>query len=123
MKVHGLRSGQRRPRTNLLTVQHQGKLAAPWLFRGSCNTVLFNQWVSSELCPLLTSQSVVVMDNAIFHKSKQTRQLIEGTGAVLLYLPPYSPDLNPIEQRFGTMKRQRCNEPHQSLDELVMSFC
>jgi transposase len=63
------------------------------------------------------------MDNAAFHKSKRTRELIEGCGVLLLYLPPYSPDLNPIEGSFGTMKRHRQNYPNQSLDDMVVSFC
>ena len=63
------------------------------------------------------------MDNAIFHKSRKTRDLIESMGAVLLYLPPYSPDLNPIEHSFGALKRQRSNYPDLSIDELVVSYC
>ena len=123
VRLHGLRSGQRRPRTNLLACRHKGRLRAPWLFEGACNTALFNQWLEQELCPVLGEGTVVVMDNAVFHKSKRTRELIEATGAILLYLPPYSPDLNPIEHSFGTMKRRRSNAPHLSLDELVASFC
>jgi hypothetical protein len=48
------------------------------------------------LCPLLDGTHVVVMDNAVFHKSNKTRELIHGKGAALLFLPPYSPDLNPV---------------------------
>lgn len=123
VKVHGLRSGQRRPRTNLLAARGKKRLLAPWLFTGSCTTRVFNQWLKDELCAHLDSKTVVVMDNAIFHKSRKTRELIESTGAVLLYLPPYSPDLNPIEHCFGTMKRKRSHHPHLSVDELVVSYC
>ena len=52
------------------------------------------------------------MDNVPFHKSAKTRELIERTGATLLFLPPYSPDLNPIEHDFATLKRLREYQEH-----------
>lgn len=62
----------------------------------ACNTEVFNAWLAQQLCPLLTDQPVVVLDKATFHKSAKTRELITDRGARLLFLPPYSPDLNPI---------------------------
>jgi transposase len=75
------------------------------LFTGTCNTKVFNQWLEHMLLPGLMTGSVIVLDNATFHKSKQTRQLVEQAGCQLLYLPPYSPDLNPIEKLWANLKR------------------
>ncbi len=77
------------------------------LFAGTCNTAVFNTWLEQCLLKELTQPSVIIMDNAAFHKSSQTKQLIESHGHVLLYLAPYSPDLNPIEHTFAHLKAKR----------------
>ena len=80
--VHGLRPGRARPRTSLMAARFEGgDFAAPWLFEGTCNTDLFNGWLESQLCPLLHSQHVVILDNAAFHPSAKTRDLVARTGA------------------------------------------
>ena len=75
------------------------------VFNGSCNTDLFNNWVEQFLIKELEPNQVVVMDNASFHKSQKTKELIESVGCTLIFLPPYSPDLNPIEKFWANMKR------------------
>ncbi len=75
------------------------------IFNGSCNTELFNTWVEKFLIKELKPGQSVVMDNASFHKSQRTRELIESVGCKLIFLPPYSPDLNPIEKFLANMKR------------------
>lgn len=65
---------------------------------------------------------MVILDNAAFHKSAKTAALIRATGAQLLYLPPYSPDLNPIEHAFANIKRFRRHHAHLSLDEVIKVF-
>ena len=92
------------------------------LFTGTCNTNIFNEWLEKELCPILKQNMVVIMDNAAFHKSDKTRQIIENTGAELLFLPPYSPDLNPIENSFGTIKKNRQNYPDKSLTQIINMY-
>lgn len=121
-RVSGLISGHRRPRTSLLAAHLENTFAAPLLFAGTCNTLLFNAWLKQHLCPLLHDQHVVVMDNVPFHQSAQTKALIHATGATLLFLPPYSPDFNPIEHDFATLKRLREYNEHQSLDTLVKTY-
>jgi transposase len=74
------------------------KSIAPMVFNGSCNTELFNAWVEQFLIKELKRGQVVIMDNAAFHKSLKTKELIESVGCKLIFLPPYSPDLNPIEK-------------------------
>lgn len=121
-KVYGLRSGNRRPRTSLIAARIGKNFDAPMLFEGTTNTVIFNTWLEQELCPKLHKNQVVVMDNAAFHKSTKTRELIENTGATLLFLPPYSPDLNPIECDFAAIKKRRQYENHQTLDNIVNAY-
>jgi putative transposase len=120
--VHGIRSGHTRPRTSLLAALIDNKLTAPMLFEGTCNAVIFNAWIEHMLAPHLDENCVVVMDNAAFHKSIKTRQLIYKTKARLLFLPPYSPDFNPIEQTFGTLKRKRSYQPDISIDDLIKVY-
>ncbi len=68
------------------------------------NTEIFLTWVSKVLLPELKPNMIVIMDNAAFHKSVEIRLLIESTGAQLLYLPPYSSDLNSIEKYWRPLK-------------------
>ena len=65
---------------------------------GRVTPKLFNRWVEHFLIKELPPGQVVVMDNASFHKSPKTRELIESVGCRLIFLPPYSPNLNPIEK-------------------------
>lgn len=96
---YGKISGNRRPRTSLIAAQLGKTLLALLLISGTVNTVVFNAWVAQFLLPELTQPSVIMMDNAAFHKHSTTRELIKNAGHTLLYLPPYSPDLNPIAHR------------------------
>jgi transposase len=79
-------------------------LVAPCVFRGAINGELFLAYVEQVLAPTLTTGDIVIMDNLSSHKVAGVRQAIEAAGATLLYLPPYSPDLNPIEQAFAKLK-------------------
>jgi len=71
---------------------------------GATTANVFEAYVEQALLPSLSPGGVVVMDNLSSHKGVRVRQLIEGSGCELLYLPPYSPDLNPIEQAFSKVK-------------------
>lgn len=119
-RIPGLISGHR-PRTSLLAARVGSTFAAPVLFEGTRNTLLFNAWLEQELCPLLHARQVV-MDNVSFHKSAKTQDLIHATGAALLFLPPYSPDLNPIEHDFATLKCLREYNEHASLDTIIKTY-
>lgn len=121
-RIPGVISGPRRPRTSLIAARVETPFAAPVLFEGTCNTALFNAWLEQQLCPLLHAQHGVVMDNVSFHKRAKTQALIHATGASLLFLPPYSPDLNPIEHDFATLKRLREYNEHESLETLVKTY-
>jgi transposase len=121
-RVHGLICAHRRPRTSLLAARTPNGFEATMLFEGTCNSLVFNMWLEKELCPLLNKQHVVIMDNVPFHKSQRTRELIEGQGATLLFLPPYSPDLNPIEHDFANIKKRREYANFLSLDTIVAMY-
>jgi transposase len=78
---------------------------APWLFGGAMNGALFLAWVKQGLVPGLQRGDVVIMDNLATHKVAGVREAIEEAGARLEYLPPYSPDLNPIENLWSKVKQ------------------
>ena len=82
----------------------QDGLVAPCVFNGAINGELFLAYVEQVLVPTLANGDIVIMDNLASHKVAGVRQAIEAAGARLLYLPPYSPDLNPIEQAFAKLK-------------------
>ena len=121
-RVYGLISGHKRPRTSLLAACIGRTFEAPLLLEGTCNADVFNTWLEDHLCPLWNDNHVVVMDNVPFHKSAKTKELIHAKGATLLFLPPYSPDLNPIENDFANLKRAREYNEHQTLDDIIKSY-
>jgi len=77
---------------------------APFMFEGHCNTATFEIYVEKVLVPTLTAGMTIIIDNASFHKSARIKQLIAQAKCDLLYLPPYSPDLNPIEHYWHKIK-------------------
>ena len=80
------------------------RIDAPCVLDGPINGEAFLAYVRQFLLPTLKPRDVVIMDNLGSHKSRKVRQAIRGVGARLLFLPPYSPDLNPIEQVFAKLK-------------------
>jgi transposase len=82
------------------------------------NGVIFQAWLEQNLAPTLTEGDIVVMDNLPAHKVAGVRTIIERTGARLLYLPPYSPDLNPIEMVFAKLKALLRKAKERTVDKL-----
>ena len=80
------------------------RIDAPFVFDQPINGASFTAWAEEQLCPTLGPGDVVVMDNLSSHKKPAVRAAIRAKGARLLFLPPYSPDLNPIEQVFAKLK-------------------
>jgi transposase len=111
--VFGEVSGKRYARDSFIAAKRESKILAPLCFQGTCNTKLFDLWVEQFLVPELQPNQVVIMDNATFHKSEKTRMLIENAGCKLLFLPPYSPDLNPIEKFWAWFKAKVRSLLHQ----------
>ena len=79
-------------------------LVAQKAFDKPMNAATFEEWVEKCLVPTLSKGDIVVMDNLSSHKGPRVEQLIEAAGAELRYLPPYSPDMNPIEKAFSKLK-------------------
>ena len=80
------------------------QFTAPCVFDGPINGQCFRAYVAQQLVPVLRSGDIVILDNLGSHKSTELRRMIKAVGARLWYLPPYSPDLNPIEQTFSKIK-------------------
>ena len=80
------------------------RVDAPWVIDGPINGELFTLYVEKVLAPTLAPGDVVILDNLGSHKGKAARRAVRAAGAHLLFLPPYSPDLNPIEQLFAKLK-------------------
>ena len=80
------------------------RIDAPWVRDGPINRESFEAWVETQLIPLLKPGDIVVLDNLSSHKSAKAKKAIKAAGAHLFFLPPYSPDLNPIEQAFAKLK-------------------
>jgi transposase len=80
------------------------RIDAPCVIDGPINGAIFHEWVEQFLVPTLRPGDIVVLDNLRSHKSQATRRAIRRAGAHLSFLPPYSPDLNPIEQVFAKLK-------------------
>ncbi len=93
-------------------------IVAPLVLDGPMTGEVFRAYVEQMLAPSLTSGDVVVMDNLPAHKVTGVREAIQAAGASVLYLPPYSPDLNPIEQFFSKLKALLRKAAARTRDEL-----
>jgi transposase len=93
-------------------------VAAPTVLDGAVNGRTFLAYVRQILAPALRPGDVVVMDNLACHKVAGVRQAIEAAGAAVLYIPPYSPDMNPIEQAFAKLKALIRAEAIRSVEAL-----
>ena len=89
--------------TFLAALRHD-RIDAPWFIEGPIDGASFRVYVEKVLLPTLRPGDVVIMDNLGSHKGKRVRQLIRAVGAKLLFLPKYSPDLNPIELPYSKLK-------------------
>ena len=114
--------------TFIAALRHD-RLSAPWVIDGPINGELFALYVEKLLAPTLAKGEIVILDNLGSHKVKAARSAIRARGAHLLFLPPYSPDLNPIEQVFAKLKHLiRAAEPRdveatwQKVGELLDLF-
>lgn len=96
---------------------HRG-FVAPMLLDGPMDGEAFRAWCEQMLVPVLRPGHIVIMDNLASHKVAGVREAIEACGATLLYLPPYSPDLNPIENAFAKLKAHLRNAAARTIEAL-----
>jgi transposase len=99
----GFPHGHRKTTTLVAGLRTTG-MVAPMVLDGPINGDWFEAYVRQVLMPVLRRGDIVIMDNLSSHKRASVRKLIEETGASLLFLPPYSPDFNPIEKAFARLK-------------------
>ncbi|ULJ61528.1 IS630 family transposase [Wielerella bovis] len=104
---HGNHNWQIKNITNAIGALYQNQLIAVGLYEFSINSDVFYSWVQNILLPQLPPNSVLVMDNATFHKRQDIQELIVLSGHVILWLPPYCPDLNLIEHTWAWIKHLR----------------
>ena len=96
-----------------------GGMTAPLVLDGPMDGQAFEAYVTQVLVPTLEPDDIVVMDNLAAHKRSEIGLAIEAAGARLLYLPPYSPDLNPIEMAFAKLKAALCKAAARSIEALL----
>ncbi len=97
--------GKRSKRVNIIAAKSRGNIIFFYVFEEKCNGEVFKNYIKNKLCPLLTPGKIIIMDNATFHKGKEIKEQIEKHQRILLYLPPYSPERNPIEHYWAVLKR------------------
>lgn len=108
-------SGRKYKRVSVVAAQIGTKLIAPMIYCNTMISALFEKWFTDSLLPSLTAHSVIIMDNASFHRIKVLQVLAQEFGHTVLPLSPYSPELNPIEKTWSNMKKY--------LREVLSNFC
>ena len=105
VKVPADRPGKRTKKTNVIAGLCENKHIAVRCYEHSTTAAFFEEWFEWELLGAVPKKSVVVMDNASFHRKKQLHEIAARHGVYILFLPPYSPDLNKIELSWANLKR------------------
>ena len=99
-------SGRKFKRTNIVSGICQGKWVAPLEYSGTTDSALFEFWFEHCLLKDTKEGSIIILDNAAFHRKSVLPDLAKMYGCEVLFLPPYSPDLNPIEKKWAWLKRK-----------------
>jgi len=105
-RVLGEISGRKYKRTSIVAARCEKKTLAPLAYEGTTDSTLFEFWFENMLIPELRAGQIVVLDNATIHRKRKLRELAKNAGCSLLFLPPYSPDLNPIENFWAWLKKE-----------------
>lgn len=104
-QVFGRIRGRKYKRCGIVAAKMGNKILAPLQYSGTMDSRLFEFWFSNQLLPSLEKGTVIVMDNASFHSKKRLFFAAQNAGCKLIFLPPYSPELNPIEKFWAWLKR------------------
>lgn len=107
--------------TLIAGLRHDG-LIAPWVIHGAMNRAAFNIYVETQLAPTLQAGDIVILDNLSVHKSAKAEAAIRARGAWMLFLPQYSPDLNPIEMAFSKLKAHLRKAQARTFDTLFVAL-
>ena len=109
--------------SNAIGALIENRLLTVGVFDCSVNTAVFESWIEQDLLPKLKEPSVLIMDNAAFHKGKRLQELVRCSGHYIVWLPKYSPDLNPIEKMWSRVKSIRNKFRIKDIDELFKKHC
>lgn len=123
--VSGIISGRKFKRIGVVAAQIGRQIVSPLAYDGTMDSALFELWFEQALLRDLPASSVIVMDNASFHRKARLLQLAENAGHRLIFLPPYSPELNPIENFWSWLKRKLrklLQESSSFVDALCSAF-
>ena len=104
--------------TFIAALRHD-RIDAPILFDGAMNADTFLQYIEQVLAPTLASGDIVICDNLSSHKSIAVKQALQRVGADIKYLPPYSPDMNPIEMAFSKIKAHLRANPSMTIEKII----
>lgn len=120
-RVFSFQSGQRYKRTNIISGLCDGKILGSYCYDWSTNSEWFELWLEKHLCPEVQVGSILILDNARFHRKVQVEAIALKFGLEVLWLPPYSPDKNKIENLWGSLKNfiRRFRDKFRSLVEVV----
>lgn len=106
-RCYGLHNYGAKGRINVIGALYEGKLLTTSLFECNIDSQIFEAWLEKDLLPKMPYKSLLVIDNASFHKKDNIEALLNKAGHKLLYLPPYSPEYNDIEKKWSQAKRKR----------------
>jgi transposase len=105
VRIHGIITGKRVKRVNVVAGFCDGKILADYCYEGTMNSRRFEDWFCGHLLPNTRKGDVIVMDNASYHNKKRLRKYAWVYKVKIIFLPPYSPDFNPIEPIWANLKR------------------
>lgn len=110
--VHSKICGRKFGRSNIVAAQIGKTIVAPMQYTGTTDSTLFEYWFEHCLLPCLTKDNIIVMDNAAFHRKNSLFQIANKFELRLIFLPPYSPELNPIEKFWSHLKKSISSNSH-----------
>jgi transposase len=105
VKVQDTKRGRKYQRTNIVAGMNGQDAVAPLCYTGTTTSAVFEDWFANSLLPSVAKGSTIIMDNASFHRKSQLQELAINANVDLIFLPPYSPDYNPIEKLWANLKR------------------
>jgi len=120
-RLNMFKLGCRTQRISIIGALNLKEFFAPLFFEGYTNQAVFITYLKEVLMPVLKPGQYVVLDNAAFHKNSVIRELIEKAGCFLKFLPPYSPDLNPIEHQWHSLKNRLRKELAKCSFDLIQA--
>lgn len=123
-RVISFQAGRRYKRLNIIAGLYMEKVIAPYYYDWSTNSEWFEIWLEWHLCPVLKPGSVLVLDNARFHRKSEVERIAKIFRLQVLWLPPYSPDKNKIEKVWANLKNfiRRQGRKFKSLQQSIDSY-